>query len=577
MAKRFFKLSSVALAVSATVASVTSNVAVARGPDLPVQFLGGQLELDGVVTGGSTRDTQRDGGNSLFLDIGFTGLGFAGEMTLNGISKTADFGDNTFRYGDRMKPGSTLPNARNQWEVYDFSATRLGEKADINLFYHVPRFHWGYEGDEFGLLAESTDIPKMDIFNDKAPVGAEIVGKDQFEGLKIVGGKQIYWGAPNSMIMAKYQFGDKDQYTFMADSDTADNVNMQRYALTGNFDLTDDTLLTVGLLNSGAHKKGDSYLYEKGSQLFLDEIDSTDALALKVKLSEKISGSTTIYTEFNYAGLVADAGNHEDPWDTELPYSNLGNKKTLELGARTISGNWMYAPRAFVRRNLVDSFSDAAFAAGNRRAISENPTASVTPFAVLGNRPVDAYEFYITYDTTPGTYFYDWDNYLKEDAPIAFNFGITQMSFKKGDSNVMAFDTGPALDDGRPAETVTKFTSRIGINPTENIRIYTDLAFGKQQPVFAVEPVTSFASVDTTLVHANKNVYTVSYAKDAYGDYDFQAEQGVNFSHQMGLGYERMLDFGSDGTKAGIAAKKRKQASNDVSSWELIASFTYAF
>ena len=59
----------------------------------------------------------------------------------------------------------------------------------------MPRYHWHYEGDYFGLMKEATSIEDSDDFNDKAPIGVELIGKRQFDGLKIVGGKEIYWGA----------------------------------------------------------------------------------------------------------------------------------------------------------------------------------------------------------------------------------------------------------------------------------------------------------------------------------------------------------------------------------------------
>jgi hypothetical protein len=38
------------------------------------------------------------------------------------------------------------------------------------------------------------------------------------------------------------------------------------------------------------------------------------------------------------------------------------------------------------------------------------------PFAVRGNRETVAGELLLTYDPTPGTWMYDWDNDMTEDA-----------------------------------------------------------------------------------------------------------------------------------------------------------------
>lgn len=563
------------LATAVLAASAISSTSYARGPDLPVELLGGSLTFDGLVKNGA--DRQLDGGNSLFLDLGLTGLGFAGEMTLNAMTKSSD-SDIYFKYGDRLE-ALDYPNGGKKVEVYSFTASHIGDQYDLNLFYHVPRYHWGYEGDAFGLMRETTVMADQDIWNAKAPAGVEFVGKGDLDGLKVVGGKQIYWGA-EPMIMAKYQFGDKKQYSFIASSDTTDDLNDQQFSLQGGFDLSDTTTLDLGVLRSGAEKTGESFLYDDGSNIYSDTVDSVDAYAVKARVSEKFSGGVSAYVEFNHAGLVADAGEHQEIWTTGIPYSELGNKRTLELGGELISGSWMFKPRAFARRNLVDALSPAAQASVGKkvtRSITTPETIVVSPFSVTSNREADAIELFATYDTTPNTYFYEWDNYLREDAPVAFNIGLTHIDFKgKTDSNIMNFDTGAFPDAGRNPEKVTKVEGRLVLNPTDAIRLNMNFAVGKKQPVFAQVDVSNFASVAGTVVHASKNIYQFKLARDAYGEYDFQEEQGVAYPLQVVLGYERILDLGDGDSRVGIKGTKRTNDGADDES-EVRAYFTYSF
>ena len=567
------KVSKLTLAIA--VASLTSQNAIARGPDLPVELLGGSFTVDGLVKNGAER--QLDGGNSLFLDLGLTGLGFAGEMTINAMTKTSD-SDIYFKYGDRLT-ATDYPNGGKEVEVYSFTASHIGEEFDLNLFYHVPRYHWGYEGDAFGLMRETTNMADQDTWNAKAPAGVEFVGKGALDGLKVVGGKQIYWGA-EPMVMAKYQFGDKKQYSFIASSDTTDGVNDQQFSLQGGFDLSDTSTLDLGLLRSGAEKIDQTFLYDDGTNVYSDSIDALDALAVKARVTEKFSGGVSAYAEFNHAGLVADAGEHQEIWTTGIPYSELGNKRTLELGGEIIRGSWMFKPRAFSRRNLVDALSPAAQASVGKkvtRSITTTETILVSPFSVTSNREADAIELFATYDTTPNTYFYEWDNYLREDAPVAFNIGLTHIDFKgKTDSNIMNFDTGAFPDAGRSAEKVTKVEGRLVLNPTESIRLNMNFAVGKKQPVFSDVAVSNFASVAGTVVQNSKNIYQFKLARDAYGEYDFQEEQGVAYPLQMVLGYERILDLGDGDSRVGVKATKRtNEATPDES--EVRAYFTYSF
>jgi len=568
------------LAATIIAASTLSTSAIARGPDLPVELLGGSLTFDGLAKDGS--EYQLDTGNSLFLDLGLTGLGFGGEMTLNATTMSSD-SDIYFKYGDRL----TAPNYRNggdQVEVYSFQASHIADEYDINLFYHVPRYHWGDEGDAFGLMYETTNMADQDIWNEKAPAGFEFVGKASLDGLKVVGGEEIYWGA-NPMVMAKYQFGDKKQYSFVGSVNTTDGPvdgfsDFQRLSLQGEFELSDTSTLDLGILRSGAEKLGQTFRYDDGNNVYENRVGSLDAYALKARITEKFSGGVNAYVEFNHAGLVADAGEHQEVWTTGLPYSELGNKRTLEIGSEIVRGSWMFKPRAFARRNLVDALSPVAQAALGKkvtRSIKTPEIILVSPFSVTSNREAEAIEIFATYDTTPNTYFYEWDNYLKEDAPFAFNIGLTHVNFRgKTDSNIMDFDTGAFPDAGRGAEKVTKVEGRLVLNPSETIRLNMNFAAGEKQPIFSDVAVSNFVSVDGTVVHASKNLYQFKLARDAYGEYDFQEDQGIAYPLQMVLGYERVLDLGDGDSRVGVKGTKRTNDGADDES-EVRVYLTYSF
>ncbi len=97
---------------------------------------------------------------------------------------------------------------------------------DLNSFYHTPRYHWGYEGDFFGLMRETTDMAGEDIWNAKAPVGAEFIGKGKWDGLKLVGGPEIYWGANPKVVLKYWKTSDlpligETEYSFIHSEDVA--------------------------------------------------------------------------------------------------------------------------------------------------------------------------------------------------------------------------------------------------------------------------------------------------------------------------------------------------------------------
>jgi len=206
-ANQLFSISFVGLTL---IAGSIANTAFARGPDLPITFNSGVITIDTLVKGYGS-ESSADQGRSISLNFDINTLGFAGEMTVNGIwdSTASDF---KYRYGDRLT-NESLRNGGDNLEIYDFSATHIGESVDTNLFYHVPRYHWGYEGDYFGLMRETTNMPDQDTWNEKAPAGIEVIGKGELDGLKLVAGEEIYWGA-DPMVMLKQQWRIKSIYVY---------------------------------------------------------------------------------------------------------------------------------------------------------------------------------------------------------------------------------------------------------------------------------------------------------------------------------------------------------------------------
>jgi len=84
-------------------------------------------------------------------------------------------------------------NAEYEWNAKDF---------DLRGFYRTGHYHWGYEGDFFGLYTEANYGPNLDIYNGEI-LGFEIDGKKGLKGLKAAFGPQLWWGA-NPAVLLKY-------------------------------------------------------------------------------------------------------------------------------------------------------------------------------------------------------------------------------------------------------------------------------------------------------------------------------------------------------------------------------------
>ncbi|HSG29662.1 MAG TPA: hypothetical protein VLA34_14365, partial [Candidatus Krumholzibacterium sp.] len=80
-------------------------------------------------------------------------------------------------------------------KIYQGSLTWDDRWFRLNGFYRTGHTHWGYEGDFFGLYPDAYYGENIDIYNGMAPIGFEMTGKKELEGLKLAFGPELWWGA----------------------------------------------------------------------------------------------------------------------------------------------------------------------------------------------------------------------------------------------------------------------------------------------------------------------------------------------------------------------------------------------
>ncbi|MGI9270544.1 MAG: hypothetical protein ACR2QT_02120 [Woeseiaceae bacterium] len=560
-----------------------------------LHFTGGRLQGE-LVLRGNELGIDEDGedsvdfsdGQMVFLDFGFQPNDkIDGQMTVNILGNVADKRPLEFTYGDRGLPLSILAeqqtdlpggnsefveqqidfNDRERVELYDFNATYEGENVDVEAFYHTPRFHWGYEGDQFGLIREATDVYGMDIWNAKAPEGVEIRGKNKWQNFTLVFGPEIYWGA-NPKFVIKYDFKlGKFDWTFIHSEDVArqgDGANAteaterqsRQTTLTAEREFSNGWKLEFGGIMSSNEKVDDAFdrVGEAGN-IYLDQIDDEDTLGFRAKLSFPFFGAES-YVSAHHAGLVADGGQvHKtfgvtDP--SRLPYSGLGNKQEYEAGMILRFGsNLMLYPRVMYRDNLVHAnpFIEPSISGGVLNPGTNPRDRDSDPFAVLGNREARSAEVYLTWDPTGATQFYDWDNDWREDAKFAFNIGGTYTEYPTfTDANLFFFEptrSNASFGQGLPAEDVWGVSSRIVWNPNQQQKHIFRLVRGFEQssgnPTGGTRDYTQFHWKSQ---FKRKHTFEGYYMKDAWGPYDFYRQFNITFPEQLKLDYSILLGNG---------------------------------
>ena len=565
-----------------------------------LRFAGGRLDGEMVVRGNETGIDERGNDSLTFQDTQKLFLDFEfqpndrtqGQMTLNVLGNVADKQTLEFSYGDRGLPVSILADERVQVgdrvgivesvpvtfddrervEIYDFSATYEGELADVEAFYHTSRFHWGYEGDHWGLLRETTDIPGMDIWNAKAPEGIEITGKGDYKNLTLLVGPQVYWGA-NPKFMLKYDFRfAKFDWTFIHSqdiarrssgvdpTDTTDRQNSQT-ALTAEREFANGIKLELGGIFSSPDEIEESFdRVDRQGNIYLDEIETEDALGFRAKVTFPWQET---YLTATHAGLVADAGTvHRtfgimDP--SRLPHSGDGNRQELEAGMIVRFGDYMLMPRVLYRDNLVHAnpiilptIEDGILIPGTQPRDTDND-----PFAVLGNREARSAELYLTYDPTGATQFYDWDNDWREDAKFAFNIGGTYTAFPTPTDSYLFFlrEIGQNVPFGRglPSEDVWGVSSRIVMNPDTSTRYIFNIVRGFEQstgnPGGKNDGAADYFEFHWKAEWNRTHTFSGYYKRDAFGPYDFFRQFNLQYTDQLQLDYSMRL--GGSGVQFG--------------------------
>ncbi|WP_321540407.1 hypothetical protein [Flavobacterium piscinae] len=98
--------------------------------------------------------------------------------------------------------GRVLSTDINRVQIYNASYTWNAKDFELRGFYRTGHYHWGYEGDFFGLYPEANYGPNLDIYNGET-LGFEIDGKRSLNGFKATFGPQLWWGA-NPAYLIKY-------------------------------------------------------------------------------------------------------------------------------------------------------------------------------------------------------------------------------------------------------------------------------------------------------------------------------------------------------------------------------------
>ncbi|WP_090756556.1 glycoside hydrolase family 2 TIM barrel-domain containing protein [Nonlabens sp. Hel1_33_55] len=549
------------------------------GPKLAISNLSARFTT--FTTGGSlitTPETADPDSNAFPDELGFDHMqsyfiGVEGkpsanmraEVNFNVIGRVAQNPINEIFYENRARPVVTLDNTNqrvviddvNRVNVYNAEFEWNAKDFDLRGFYRTGHYHWGYEGDFFGLYPEANYGPNLDIYGGEF-LGVEIDGKGVLDGAKAAFGPQLWWGG-NPTSLFKYRRNvsgidvtgiyhrDVETEIILGDDGRRElNPNQLRSGIIPPFPTERATLVLekevgkfgfmLGGIWAGSPLNGLTYQDVKGEPgnytVFQDKVKSSDNWGAKAKVTYQ-GGKINWYAQGGVNGLVAQGGADQTQTFTGWRLKDIGsgNMSNFLTGFTYTMGDWQIAPNFLYQKPLVEAMPSDTGAPGRLRNVIDDP------FAVRGNRETTAGELLLTFDPTPGTWFYEWENDRTEDAPLAFSAGFVFWHLPTKQDAHIGFNANRTFfpfPDSVPAEDLWEANSRIVSKISPELALIGNLYYGKSQPNGDSERLIYRYGGDLRLVYNKMKLISEVKVND-WGPYDYHRDFNLTFPLQLML------------------------------------------
>lgn len=430
--------------------------------------------------------------------------------------------------------------------LYDAEVDWTAEDFDLRAFYRTGHYHWGYEGDFFGLYPEANYGPNLDIYNGEI-LGLELDGKKALDGLHVAFGPQLWWGA-NPAVLVKYGREIKKfkvTGVFHEDIDDAPEFvtsiavpmpKTRRATIHVERELG-PLGIEVGGIWGGSPLNGRSFQIVQGEpgkyEVFEDEINAEDNWGGKAKVTFS-QGPFNWYAQGSVMGLVANGGVDATRTYTgwRLKDSGSGNMNNFLTGFTYMFGDFQIAPNFLWQKPLVDPIPNGIQGPGRLRNIIDDP------FAVRGgNRETVAGELLITYDPTPGTWMYEWDNDRAEDAKFAMSAGFVYRHLPTAQDAAIGFlgnRTAFAFPGSAPAQDLWEGNVRAVSKINSDLGIVANILFGTAQANGDSDRLLERYVMDVRGIY--KKYKLISHVKiNDWGPFDYHRDFNLTYPLQLML------------------------------------------
>ncbi|MFO7798309.1 glycoside hydrolase family 2 TIM barrel-domain containing protein [Rhodohalobacter sp.] len=457
--------------------------------------------------------------------------------------------------------GNVTAESLNRVDIYSASYSWNDEYFNLDGFYRTGHYHWGYEGDFFGLYPESNYGDQIFTYNGEAPFGFEAEGKKMLDGAKLAFGPQLWWGA-NPAVLLKYSrdigqtsltgifHEDIERQGLTGSSFAIPQPKTRRLTLYAGRDLGNFGV-ELGGIWAGEPLNGREFQLAReqedgGYDVYVDEIKPEDNWGGKLKLTYE-GGRFNWYAQSAVMGLVAQGGADQTMTFTgwRLKDSGSGNQYNFLSGFTYMLGNIQVAPNFLWQKPIEGPIPSGVEAPARPRNILDDP------FVVRANREQVAGELLLTYDPTPGTYMYEWDNDMAEDAAFAMSLGFVYRYLPTTQDAAIGI-----LPDGRtffpfpgappvPDENVFGLNGLWEVNARIVSKVNRDLGiianlYGGEAQANGSDPrmITRFGG-DLRMIYKQFKISSHVKVND-WGPYDYHRDFNLTFPLQL------MADFSTD-------------------------------
>ncbi len=451
--------------------------------------------------------------------------------------------------------GDILLEDVNRVQVYNASYEWSSKNFDLRGFYRTGHYHWGYEGDFFGLYPEANYGPNLDIYNGEIS-GFEFDGKRDIKGLKAAFGPQLWWGA-NPAVLLKYSrtigkfdvsgifHEDIDDFGTIVSSLAIPMPRTRRATLHIEREFGDFGF-EVGGIWGGQPLNGREFQITEDNPdynpdnpgtdpkyiIYTDRVSTKDNWGAKAKIMYS-GGRFNWYAQGAAQGLVAGGGADQTRTFTgwKLKDSGSGNQTNFLSGFTYSFGNVQIAPNFLWQKPIVGPMPNDVQGPGRLRNILDDP------FVVRANRETVAGEILLTWDPTPGTWMYEWDNDRAEDAKLAVSAGFVfrhQPTTMDAAVGFLGNRTIFAFPNSVPAQDLWETHARIVSKVSSDLGLITNIYFGNAQANGSDERLIERFGGDIRILYKNIKVQHAWKIND-WGPFDYHRDFNLTYPVQLML------------------------------------------